>query len=206
MEPPCGGRTKVYSNGPGHMTKMAAMPIYDENMKKIFSKTKTPMTLKVCMQHWVLEYYQVCSNDDPWLTFTYFSARSNLVPYAFIWEKVKTMDFSETIVVCDIKVGRCSQQSEYIKLYESQWTRSLIDFGPNLLDSIFLNFFFSITTRLIEAKFHMEPLWDGRMKAHSTGPGHMIKMATMPIYGKNHLKIFFFAIKRSMTLKLGIQH
>ena len=135
-----------------------------------------------------------------------FSARSNLVPYVFIWEKVKTMDFSETIVVCDIKVGRCSQQSEYIKLYEYQWTRSLIDFGPNLLDSIFLNFFFSITTRLIEAKFHMEPPWDGRMKAHSTGPGHMFKMATMPIYGKNHLKIFFFAIKRSMTLKLGIQH
>ena len=26
-------------------------------------------------------------------------ARSNLVPYAFVWEKVKTMDFSETFVV-----------------------------------------------------------------------------------------------------------
>ena len=37
-------------------------------------------------------------------------ARSNLVAYAnFVGEKVKTMDFSETIVVYDIKVGRCSQ-------------------------------------------------------------------------------------------------
>ena len=27
-------------------------------------------------------------------------------------EKVKTMDFSETIVVYDIKAGRCSQQNE----------------------------------------------------------------------------------------------
>ena len=44
-------------------------------------------------------------------------ARSNLVPYAFIQygEKVKTMDFSETIVVYDIKVGRCSQLNEYMK-------------------------------------------------------------------------------------------
>ena len=58
------------------------------------------------MQHRVLEYYQVCSNDDPGLTVTYFVARSNLVPYAFVLEKGKTMDFSESIVVHDIKVGR----------------------------------------------------------------------------------------------------
>ena len=60
------------------------------------------------MQHWVLEYYQICSNDDPGLTLTYFTTRSILVPYAFVWEKGKTMDISETIVVCDVKVGRCS--------------------------------------------------------------------------------------------------
>ena len=45
---------------------------------------------------WVLEYYQVCSNDDPGLTLTYFTARSNLDPYAFVWEKCKTTDISET--------------------------------------------------------------------------------------------------------------
>ena len=55
-----------------------------------------PMTLKVCKQHRILEYYQVCSNDDPELTLTYFTARSNLVHYAFVWKKVKTMEFSET--------------------------------------------------------------------------------------------------------------
>ena len=63
------------------------------------------MTLKLGMQHWVLEYYQVCSNDDPGLTMTYFTARSNLVPYAFVWEKGKKIDFSETIVVCDLKLA-----------------------------------------------------------------------------------------------------
>ena len=46
------------------MTKVAAMPIYGKNLKKIFSGTQRPMTLKLGMQHRVLEYYQVCSNDD----------------------------------------------------------------------------------------------------------------------------------------------
>ena len=63
------------------------------------------MTLKLGVQYLVLKYYQVCSNDDPRWTLTYFTARSNLVLCAFVWEKVKTMDFSETIVVYDIKVG-----------------------------------------------------------------------------------------------------
>ena len=44
----------------------------------------------------------------PSTTLTYFTARSNLLPYALVWEKGKTMDISETIVVLDVKVGRCS--------------------------------------------------------------------------------------------------
>ena len=31
--------------------------------------------LEVGMRHWLLEYYQVCSNDDPGLTLTYFTAK-----------------------------------------------------------------------------------------------------------------------------------
>ena len=44
-------------------------------------------------------------------------------------------------------------------------------------DSIFLNFFSTITTRPFEAKFHMEPPWDRGTKACSNGPGHIITMA-----------------------------
>ena len=65
------------------------------------------MTLKLGMQHRVHKYYQVYSNDDPGLTLNYFLARSNLLLYAFVWEKGKTMDISETIVVYDVKVGSC---------------------------------------------------------------------------------------------------
>ena len=91
------------------------------------------MTLKLGMQHRVLEYYPVCSNDDPGLTMTYFTARSNLVPYAFVLEKGQTMDFSETIVVYDIKIGRCIQLNEYMKLYEYQRSRSFTDHRPRSL-------------------------------------------------------------------------
>ena len=117
MEPPWDGGTKVCSNGPGHMTKMAAMPIYGKNLKKnFFFRTKWPMTLKLDMQHWVHEYYQVCSNYDPALTLTYFMARSNLVPYAFVWEKGKSMDFSETIVVYDLKLATNDRKDKKVLL------------------------------------------------------------------------------------------
>ena len=73
MEPSWDVGTRVCSNGSGHMIKVAAMPIYDKNLKKIFfSGTKRPMTLKLGMQHSVHEYYQICSN---------------LVSYAFVWGK-----------------------------------------------------------------------------------------------------------------------
>ena len=37
VDPPRDWGTKVYSNGPGHKTKMAAMPIYSKNMKHFSS-------------------------------------------------------------------------------------------------------------------------------------------------------------------------
>ena len=48
-----------------------------------------------------------------------------------------------------------------------EYQRSLTDLGPNLSDSIFLNFFSLITTKPIEAKFYVEPPWDREMKACS---------------------------------------
>ena len=84
--------------------------------KKICSGTKRLMTLNLRMHHRVLEYYQVYSIDDPGLTLTYFTARSALVPYAFVLEKGKTMDFSETIVVSDLKLATDDQSDKKILL------------------------------------------------------------------------------------------
>ena len=70
------------------------------------------MTLKLGMQHRVLKYYQIPSKDNPGLTLTYFTTRSNLVPYAFVWGKGKTMDFSETTVVYDLKLATDDQSDK----------------------------------------------------------------------------------------------
>ena len=56
METPKDRGMKDCSNGPGHMTKMAATPIYGKNPLKIFfSRTRRPMDL-------------VCSIGDVWPT------------------------------------------------------------------------------------------------------------------------------------------
>ena len=79
VEPPWEGGTKLYINGPGHMTKMAATPIYGENPSKIFfSRTGGPIFTKLGMYHWGLLLIIVYINDVPGVTLTYFTARSNL--------------------------------------------------------------------------------------------------------------------------------
>ena len=74
--------------------------------------------MKLGMQHPELQPVIVCSNDDPGVTLTYFTAKSNFVTKVFLWEKVKNMDFSETIAASDLKVSRCRQLIEFMKVCE----------------------------------------------------------------------------------------
>ena len=48
-EPPLVGGMKVCSRDLGHMTKMAATPIYGKNPSKIFSRTGGPISTKLGM-------------------------------------------------------------------------------------------------------------------------------------------------------------
>ena len=72
------------------------------------------------MQHWLLECYKIYSNDDPGLTLTYLTARSNLVPFVFVWEDASALDFPETIEACEVKVGTYNQISEYIRFTQGK--------------------------------------------------------------------------------------
>ena len=67
----------MYINNSGHMTKMAAMPIYGKNPSKIISsRTSGPISTKLGMKHRWLKHYNVYINRDPVMTLTYFTARS----------------------------------------------------------------------------------------------------------------------------------
>ena len=79
----------MYIRNPGHMTKMAAMPIYGKNPSQIFfSRTSGPISTKLGMKHRWLKHYNVHINRDPVMILTYFTARSTLVANAFEWGKI----------------------------------------------------------------------------------------------------------------------
>ena len=73
----------MYINNLGHMTKMAAMPIYGKNPSKIFSETNRLISRKLGVEHRWLKYSNVYINHDPVMTLTKIMARSTWVAYAF---------------------------------------------------------------------------------------------------------------------------
>ena len=100
------GGTKVCSNGPGHMTKMAAMPIFGKNLKK--SSSLEPKGL----WPWILVCIIRCSSTNRFAQMMVLGWPCPILWQGQIWsldafvlEKGKTMDFSETIVVYDLKLA-----------------------------------------------------------------------------------------------------
>ena len=68
--------------------------------------------------------------------------------------------------------------------------------------STYLNIVLSETTLPIEIKIHLTTPYDWLAKIYTNYNGHMTKMATKPIYGKNYLNIFFSGTKAPMALGL----
>ena len=59
---------KIHQHFAGHLTKMAAMPIYGKNT----------FLMKLCMKHQRPKPFIICANYDPGLILTYFMARSDI--------------------------------------------------------------------------------------------------------------------------------
>ena len=66
--------------------------------------------------------------------------------------------------------------------------------------------FFSKTTRpvKVKVKFYRKHLYEGGTNVIINIPGHMIKMATMPIYGKNPSKIFFTGTAEPIAMEIDM--
>ena len=126
VQPPLDGETKVWTNSLGHMTKMAAMPIYGKN-----SKSHLLLDQKVDdLESWYAALgIQVLPNLFkwcPWDDLDLFHGKVKFDLCFWMEKRVKQWIFSETTVVYDIKVGRCSQLNEYMNPYEYQRSRSFI--------------------------------------------------------------------------------
>ena len=93
----------IHQHFAGHMSKMAAMPIYGKNNLKIFFPGTTGQILmKLCIKRQRPKPFIICANYDPVITLTYLTARSNFAD--FTWEYV-TMDPLEIIASLDLEFG-----------------------------------------------------------------------------------------------------
>ena len=59
---------------------------------------------------------------------------------------MKSVDFSETIDACDLKIGRYRQLNDFVKVCEYRRSRSFLDLGPWLCTYKNSNLIFSETT------------------------------------------------------------
>ena len=92
MEFPWDG-LKIYSNVPGHVTKMASRPIMIKTFKILFLRNQEAdyiETWYICKRHQILKHYQIYSNSDTGLTMTIFMTWSHLFPNASAWVKAYT--------------------------------------------------------------------------------------------------------------------
>ena len=71
----------MYVNNPGHMTKMATMPIMVKTIQKSFSPELVDRFQRNLAR----------SIDDPVVTLTYFTTWSTFVAHAFEWVKLKML-------------------------------------------------------------------------------------------------------------------
>ena len=55
---------------------------------------------------------------------------------------MKAVEILKTIAACDLNIGRCKQQDEWIKVYEYLRSRSFLDFGQRSLVLSILKFVF----------------------------------------------------------------
>ena len=87
------------TNGFCHMTKMAAMPIYGKNLKNLLVWNQNVDDLESWYVALGARVLPSLFKWWPWVVLDLFYGKLKFDPYAFVWERVKTMEFSETIVV-----------------------------------------------------------------------------------------------------------
>ena len=90
VKPPMDGGMKIDSNGPGHMTNMAAMPTYGKNIKKSSSqepKGQWPWMLVFSIGYSsTTKFVQMMTLGWPWLILRQGQITSLML---FVWEKRK---------------------------------------------------------------------------------------------------------------------
>ena len=95
-----------------------------------------------------------------------------------------------------------------VSINKFQRSRLIFDLSAKVayigVPSTYINIVFSDNSWPIETKFHMTTPHDWLAKTYTNCYGHMTNIATMSIYGKNSLNLFFSGTKRPLGLGLGM--
>ena len=125
---------KIYTNEFGHMTNMAAMPIYGKNLNKSSSPEpidRWPWNF-VCSIVFAstTKFVQIITLGWPW----HILRQSQIWWHRLLYgKKWKLFIFLETIAAFGLKVAWSIQLNELMKLSEYQWSRSFFDLGQRSL-------------------------------------------------------------------------
>ena len=108
---------------------------------------------------------------------------------------MKRVDFSETIAASDLKVGRSRHLIEFMKVCE-YWpkVKYIQKFKPD-----FLRNYCAVLNLILYQSFQVQ---GNENLIHDVG--HMTKMATAPIYGKNPSQIFISGTGGPISTKIGM--
>ena len=100
---------------------------------------------------------------------------------------MKTVDFSETVAACDLKVSRYRQLFELMKVcIEGQG--HFLTFAQGQVHMKIKTCFSQKPLGHFQPNFVYKHLGTMVFKIHQHYAGHMTKIAAMPIYGKNYFK------------------
>ena len=124
---------KIYTNEFGHMTNMAAMPIYSKNLKKSSSPEPIDWWLwkLVCSIVYAstTKVVQIVTLGWPWPILRWGKIWSHRLLYG----KSENYHFLITIAALGLKVAWSIQLNEFMKLSEYQRSRSFFDLGQRSL-------------------------------------------------------------------------
>ena len=122
----------------------------------------------------------------PWIDLDLFYAKVRFGQLCFWMGKNEIILFSlKTIAAYDLKVGRCIELNDLMKLHEYQRSRLSFDLPQ-------IHWVFKLKSppspQTVETKYHVKDFGITEMKIYINGLGHMTKMVAMPIYGKKVFK------------------
>ena len=119
---------KIYTNELGHMTNMAAMPIYGKILKK--SSSPEPIDWWPCIVYAsTTKIVQIMTLGWPWPILH----QDQFGHIGFCMEKSENYYLLITIAALGLKVAWSIQLNEFMKLSEYQRSRSFFDLGQRSL-------------------------------------------------------------------------